>query len=101
MTIPLVKNILQIGWRVCRRYYPAFLLTGAPAAAFLLLTVFVEYSVSTSGVMRWMGNTNSATIFWLLLYFVRLFVYAMMISAWAWLAGKTLFEEVPSVREAV
>jgi hypothetical protein len=101
MTIPIVIRTLQVGWYVCRRHYLSFLLTGIPAALVLLLTVFSEYSVNTSGVMRWMAGAHSAMFFWLLLFLLRLFAFAMMICGWTWLAGNALFEKTPSPKEAV
>lgn len=101
MIVPLVNRIILAGWIVCRRRYPAFLLTGLPAAGLLMLTVFSEYSISTSGVMGWMEGSNIAALFWYLLYLLRIFAYAMALCGWSWLAGASLFEETPSIGEAI
>jgi hypothetical protein len=101
MTIPIITRTIRIGWYVACRHYLSFLLVSTPAALLLLLTVFSEYSVNTSGVMQWMEGSHSATFFWLLLFLLRLFAYAMMICGWTWLAGRAVFEGALSPREAI
>ncbi len=81
--------------------FTPFLRIGIFPIIIIAITSLSEFSVSQSNVLNLINNQERGSFFQIVLYIIRFSSISFLLVAWAWFAGAAVFEETPSVSEAI